>query len=106
MTKNKTDTNEGGFSFNFETVEKVPAARGGTGGKSKYDWAAFPPPDKDGNVTMAFVEGVGPKSLYTSIRKYRMKVKEAGGEVPEFTLRRRMDEATGEVAGTEVYRAK
>lgn len=57
--------------------------------ESKYDWASFPAPSNPDNPQTwpsVFIPGIGGKTIYGSIKKYREKVQAAGGKAPEFTI--------------------
>lgn len=56
---------------------------------SKYDWASFPAPsnpDDPQTWPSVFIAGIGSKTIYNSINKYRDKVQKEGKKAPEFTV--------------------
>lgn len=110
--KSKTTTNamqpegktEVAAKDDFEFLAEIPASGGG-GGKSKYDWGAWPAPKEGQFPSKVYTDVKAPKTLYTSINKYKKKLEEAGKPAPEFTVRKEQN-AAGETVGFRVIRTQ
>lgn len=95
------------MKFEVETIaaDKLPSRTGGTG-TPKYDWGSIPKPAK-GQANKVTVTGIkSPKTLYTSIKRYKAALEGKGTkpeDMPEFTLSTNKD-AKGEVQSISVYR--
>lgn len=98
-----TEPKAGGFTFS--RVKEVPNGTK-SGGKSKYDWDSFPAPDPKEGFAETFIENVTPKPIYTSIRKYRARLKTEGKPDREFTVRTQKGDVPGKPKGVWVYRTK
>lgn len=100
----------GAFEFGEFEYGIVPTKRSGPGGVEKYDWSKFPAPKdpSDAKTWPSVVVPIGsPKSLYTSIKRYRERLVKAGTkkeDLPDFSLSRIVD--GGKVTGVRVYRSK
>jgi hypothetical protein len=99
-----TTTTAAGAEDGFEFLDAIPASSGGAGGKSKYDWEAFPEPSEGRYPSKVFPVKT-PKTLYTSIGKFKKKCEKDGKPVPDFTVRREKD-ADGKVVSCRVIRTK
>lgn len=99
------------FAFKIETGVAMPEKRGGAG-TPKYDWSQFPAPKDPKDKTTypsAVITGIKqPKTIYTSIKRYREKLKAEGkrdSEMPEFSTFRELDKS-GKLIGFRVFRTR